>query len=118
MILYLLIIESICTQLSGVVTNWVNPYHAAAGMLGIAYIGFVWMLEAAGIRFLGLGGSSAGAITAGTIASTRERPDKPCSQQVLKVRDPMHHLQGTGQGTAAPPCLFRELSALSTAICR
>jgi NTE family protein len=56
-------------------------------MLGIGYVGFVWMLEAAGIRFLGLGGSSAGAITAGTIAITRERPDKPCSQTVLQVGD-------------------------------
>jgi predicted acylesterase/phospholipase RssA len=69
-------------------------------MLGIAYIGFVWMLEAAGIRFLGLGGCSAGAITAGTIASTRERPDEPCSQQVLKVGDPMNHVQGTGAGNS------------------
>lgn len=61
---------------------------AAAGMLGITYVGFLWMLETAGIRFLGLGGSSAGAITAGTIATMRERSDKPCSLKVLEVCGP------------------------------
>jgi predicted acylesterase/phospholipase RssA len=30
-------------------------------MLGIAHVGFVRVLEEAGVRFLGLGGTSAGA---------------------------------------------------------
>lgn len=54
-------------------------------MLGIAYIGFIWMLEAAGIRYMALCGTSSGAIVAGMIASLRNRPDEPVARRALQV---------------------------------
>ena len=43
-------------------------------MLGVAHVGFVSVLENAGIRFLGLGGTSAGAINAALMAAVRKSP--------------------------------------------
>jgi predicted acylesterase/phospholipase RssA len=57
------------------------------GVLGIAHVGFVRMLELAGIRFLGVGGASAGAINAVLVAATRSRPDKESWQATQEVRD-------------------------------
>ena len=42
-------------------------------MLGIAHVGFVYALELVGVRFIGLGGTSAGAINAQLMASVRGR---------------------------------------------
>jgi NTE family protein len=39
------------------------------GMLGIALVGYTWALEQAGLRFLGLGGTSAGSINALLLAA-------------------------------------------------
>ena len=39
-------------------------------VLGIAIVGYTYALEEVGLRFLGLGGSSAGAINALLLAST------------------------------------------------
>lgn len=55
------------------------------GVLGIAHVGFVRMLEAAGIRFLGVGGASAGAINAVLIAASRTSPDKVSWLETEKV---------------------------------
>lgn len=44
-------------------------------MLGIAHVGFVAVLEEAGVRFMGLGGTSAGAINAAAIAAVRDGLD-------------------------------------------
>jgi Predicted esterase of the alpha-beta hydrolase superfamily len=38
-------------------------------MLGIALVGYTWALEQAGIRFLGIGGTSAGSINALLVAA-------------------------------------------------
>jgi predicted acylesterase/phospholipase RssA len=44
------------------------------------------MLELAGIRFLGVGGASAGAINAVLVAATRRRPDQESWQATQEVR--------------------------------
>lgn len=43
------------------------------GMLGIALVGYTYVLEQVGIRFLGIGGSSAGAINALLLAALDDR---------------------------------------------
>lgn len=55
-------------------------------MLGIAHVGFVRILELAGIRFLGVGGASAGAINAVLVAATRRRPDEESWRATQEVR--------------------------------
>lgn len=54
-------------------------------MLGIGLLGYTYILELAGIRFVGLGGTSAGAINTMLIAAKRTRPDEPCSLQLLET---------------------------------
>lgn len=54
-------------------------------MLGVAHVGFVYVLEEAGLRFLGLGGTSAGAINAGLIASVRDTPADVSWKKTLQV---------------------------------
>lgn len=60
-------------------------------MLGIAHVGFVSMLEEAGVRFLGVGGTSAGAIHAALIAGLRHEPQKPSWPKTLEVRSKQMH---------------------------
>ena len=62
--------------------------HAGGGVLGIAHIGFIRMLELAGVRFLGVGGASAGAINAVLVAAGRERPDAVSWKGQQEVRLP------------------------------
>lgn len=69
--------------------QWVNLVMAGGGMLGIGHVGFVRVLEQAGVRFIGLGGASAGAINALLIAAVREHPDRMSWQSTEKVRQPL-----------------------------
>lgn len=54
-------------------------------MLGIAHVGFVAVLEEAGVRFMALGGTSAGAINAAIIAAVRPSPDEVSWLDTAKV---------------------------------
>lgn len=54
-------------------------------MLGIGLLGYTYILEQAGIRFVGLGGTSAGAINTMLIAARRTSPDEACSLQLLEI---------------------------------
>ena len=54
-------------------------------MLGIGLLGFTYILEEAGIRFVGLGGTSAGAINTMLIASRRGSPEQACSLKLLDI---------------------------------
>lgn len=54
-------------------------------MLGIGLLGYTYILEEAGIRFVGLGGTSAGAINTMLIAARRERPDVACSLDLVEI---------------------------------
>lgn len=44
--------------------QYVDMVMEGGGMLGIALVGYTWVLEQVGIRFLGVGGTSAGSINA------------------------------------------------------
>lgn len=49
--------------------QYVDLVMEGGGMLGIALVGYTWALEQAGIRFLGIGGTSAGSINALLVAA-------------------------------------------------
>ena len=49
--------------------QYVDLVMEGGGMLGIALVGYTWALEQAGIRFLGIGGTSAGSINALLLAA-------------------------------------------------
>lgn len=62
--------------------QYVDLVMEGGGMLGIALVGYSWALEEMGIRFFGLGGTSAGSINALLLAALDE-PSKPKSPQLL-----------------------------------
>lgn len=63
--------------------QYVDLVMEGGGMLGIALVGYTWALEQAGIRFLGLGGTSAGSINALLLAAL-DTPANPKSPKLLK----------------------------------
>lgn len=63
--------------------QYVDLVMEGGGMLGIALVGYIHALEHAGIRFLGLGGTSAGSITALLLAGLDE-PGQPKSEKLLR----------------------------------
>lgn len=63
--------------------QYVDLVMEGGGMLGIALVGYTWALEQMGIRFLGVGGTSAGSINALLLAALDE-PAKPKSLKVLE----------------------------------
>ena len=66
-------------------SNMFVSKNAGGGMLGIGLLGFTYILEQAGIRFVGLGGTSAGAINTMLIAARRKSPDQACSLELLEI---------------------------------
>jgi len=62
--------------------QYVDLVMEGGGMLGIALVGYTYVLEQAGIRFLGVGGTSAGSINALLVASLAE-PGKPKGDKLL-----------------------------------
>lgn len=75
-------------KLSDIIDDAGNQYvdlvMEGGGVLGIALIGYTYVLEQAGIRFLGLGGTSAGSINALMIAALGS-PAEPKSQNLLRI---------------------------------
>ncbi|WIA37128.1 hypothetical protein OEZ86_014091 [Tetradesmus obliquus] len=76
--------------ISDVVSNngelqWVDLVLAGGGLLGIAHVGFVCVLEEAGVRFRGIGGTSAGAINAIIVAATRADPTQESWRETLEI---------------------------------
>ena len=64
--------------------QYVDLVMEGGGVLGIALTGYTYVLEQAGIRFLGVGGTSAGSINALMIAALGP-PATAKSQQLLEV---------------------------------
>jgi NTE family protein len=64
--------------------QYVDLVMEGGGVLGIALIGYTYALESVGIRFLGVGGTSAGAITAAMIAAL-DKPANAKSERALKI---------------------------------
>lgn len=69
--------------------QYVDLVMEGGGVLGIALVGYTYVLESVGIRFLGVGGSSAGAINAMLIASA-DIPEKPKSKMILDILARLH----------------------------
>jgi NTE family protein len=63
--------------------QYIDLVMEGGGMLGIALVGYTYVLEQVGIRFLGLGGASAGSINALLIAALDE-PANPKSPKLLE----------------------------------
>lgn len=64
--------------------QYVDLVMEGGGILGIALVGYCYGLEQAGIRFLGLGGTSAGAITAMLLAAAGT-PDQAKGDQMIEM---------------------------------
>ena len=64
--------------------QYVDLVMEGGGVLGVALVGYTWLLESVGIRFLGLGGTSAGAINALVLAAVA-RPQEFRSERTLDV---------------------------------
>ena len=73
---------------SDIIDNEGNQYvdlvQEGGGVLGVALVGYTYILESAGIRFFHLAGTSAGAINTLILAGI-DSLEKPKSQQVLNV---------------------------------
>ena len=63
--------------------QYVDVVMEGGGVLGIALVGFTYVLEQVGIRFLQIGGASAGAINALTLAGLGT-PAEVKSEKILK----------------------------------
>ena len=64
--------------------QYVDLVMEGGGMLGLALVGYTWALEQMGIRFLGIGGTSAGAINA-LLLSALDEPAKAKSPLLLDM---------------------------------
>ncbi len=64
--------------------QYVDLVMEGGGVLGIALTGYTYVLEQAGIRFLGVGGTSAGSINALMIAALGP-PEEAKSEKLLRV---------------------------------
>ncbi|MCZ4222569.1 patatin-like phospholipase family protein [Pedobacter rhodius] len=63
--------------------QYVNLVQKGGGVLGVALVGYTYILEAVGIRFLRLAGTSAGAINTALMTVIDEK-NKPKSEKILK----------------------------------
>ena len=64
--------------------QYIDLVMEGGGVLGIALTGYTYVLEQAGIRFLGVGGTSAGSINALMIAAL-DIPSQPKSEKLLSA---------------------------------
>jgi NTE family protein len=75
-------------QFSDIIDEQANQYvdlvMEGGGVLGIALTGYTYILEQAGIRFLGIGGTSAGCINALMIAALGP-PTNAKSEELLRI---------------------------------
>lgn len=76
--------------------QYVDLVMEGGGMLGIALVGYTWMLEQLDIRFLGIGGTSAGSINALLIAAlgTPAQAKSPKLLQLLANQDFFEFVDG------------------------
>jgi NTE family protein len=65
--------------------QYVDLVMEGGGTLGIALLGYVHALESVGIRFLNIGGTSAGSITALLLAALRQDKSEPKSARMVEL---------------------------------
>lgn len=80
--------------------QYVDLVMEGGGMLGIALVGYTWALEQFGIRFLGIGGTSAGSINALLLAGLDE-PANPKSPKLLQELGNMDFFEFVDGGSDA-----------------
>lgn len=64
--------------------QYVDIVLEGGGVLGIALLGYIYIVEQAGLRFLSLGGTSAGSITA-LITAAIDEPAKPKAIRIIDL---------------------------------
>ncbi|WP_423198276.1 MULTISPECIES: patatin-like phospholipase family protein [unclassified Cupriavidus] len=64
--------------------QYIDLVMEGGGVLGVAFLGYVHVLEQAGIRFVGLGGASAGSITALALAAI-DVPARAKSNALIEI---------------------------------
>ncbi|MGX5819190.1 patatin-like phospholipase family protein [Chitinophaga lutea] len=64
--------------------QYVNLVQEGGGVLGVALVGYTYILEKAGIRFMRLAGTSAGAINTTLLAVVAEKDGKTSSERILE----------------------------------
>jgi NTE family protein len=80
--------------------QYVDLMMAGGGLLGIGIVGYIYALEAAGIRFLRIGGTSAGSITALLLAAV-DTMEKPKGEKLVGILSGMDTWSFVDGGTAA-----------------
>jgi len=78
--------------------QYVDLVMEGGGMLGVALVGYSWALEEMGIRFLGIGGTSAGSINALLLAAMDDPANKksPLLLQAMGDLDFYRFVDGDG----------------------
>lgn len=67
--------SDLIVERDGKTLQYVDLVMEGGGTLGVALIGYIYALEQLGLRFLSIGGTSAGAITALMLVAARPAPD-------------------------------------------
>lgn len=80
--------------------QYVDLVMEGGGMLGIALVGYTYILEKAGIRFLGIGGTSAGAINALMLAALGSPQEYKSETLIPILADMPTHTFIDGDGDA------------------
>lgn len=81
-------------------SQYIDLVMEGGGMLGIALVGYTWALEQVGLRFLGVGGTSAGSINALLLAAL-DKPSAPKSPKLLDIVANMDFLAFVDGGACA-----------------
>lgn len=93
--------------------QYVDLVMEGGGMLGVALVGYTWALEEMGIRFLGIGGTSAGSINALLLAAMND-PQQKKSPQLLEAMGNLDFYRFVdGDGTAKGRKKTRDLIELA-----
>lgn len=77
-------VSDIIQEMEGKTLQYIDIVMEGGGVLGIALLGYIFALEKAGIRFLSIGGTSAGAITA-LMLMAADRRDEPKSDKLINA---------------------------------
>jgi NTE family protein len=72
--------------------QYVDLVMEGGGVLGVGLVGFTWALEQMGVRFVSVGGTSAGSINALLLGAVA-RPSRPRAEAVLRILDALGKLK-------------------------
>jgi NTE family protein len=77
--------HAVSDVVDGAGNQYIDLVMEGGGMLGIALVGYTWALEEMGIRFRGIGGTSAGSINALLLASMGKPAEQKSSQLLTEM---------------------------------